>query len=91
MKKTSMIMIMMIGLMTIVSAQQTGGVVRGKVTTVDNKPAAMVTVVVKNTKKSALSGDDGTFTLRNMQPGNYELEISLVGYETASQEVSVRF
>jgi iron complex outermembrane receptor protein len=85
----TLIAIMMVSIAS-VSAQQTAGIIKGKVTTTDNKPAAMVTVVLKNTKRNALSGDDGSFVIRNVQPGNYELEVSLIGYETTSQQVSVQ-
>ncbi len=65
------------------------GMIRGMVTTSDNKPAAMVTVVIKHNKRSTLTGDDGSFVIRNLQPGNYELEISLVGYETITIQATV--
>ena len=65
------------------------GGVRGKVTTTDNKPAELVTVSLKGTKKSTLTGSDGSFIIRNIQPGNYEVEISLVGYETLTESVTI--
>jgi iron complex outermembrane receptor protein len=89
MKKITVLIILAFLLSTKITAQTPGGSIRGKITTTDDKPAAMVTVVLKNTKKNALSGDDGSFILRNVLPGEYELEISLVGYETLSQQVSV--
>lgn len=90
MKKISMFMTWMVVLATTISAQQTTGIIKGDVTTADNKPAAMVTVILKDTKRSALSSDDGTFIIRNVQPGTYEMEISLIGYETTSQQVIVQ-
>jgi len=65
------------------------GTIRGTVTTADGKPASLVTVILKQTKKKTLTGDDGDFVLRNVQPGSYELMITLVGYEPVIQEVSV--
>ncbi|MEX6688227.1 TonB-dependent siderophore receptor [Danxiaibacter flavus] len=65
------------------------GSIRGKVSTTDNKPAAMVNVILKNSRKRVLTADDGSFTLRNIKPGEYQLEISLVGYETLEQSVLV--
>ncbi|MEP7318964.1 MAG: TonB-dependent siderophore receptor [Panacibacter sp.] len=65
------------------------GGIRGIVYTTDKLPAAMVTVTIKGTKKNTITGDDGSFMIRNVQPGNYELEVSLVGYETITEEVSV--
>ena len=65
------------------------GGIKGKVTTSDNKPAAMVSVVLRDTRKNSLTADDGSFIIRNIQPGTYELEVSLVGYETLTQTVTI--
>lgn len=65
------------------------GNIKGKVTTTDNKPAAMVNVVLKNSRKRVMTAEDGSFTLRNIKPAAYQLEISLVGYETLEQTVLV--
>jgi iron complex outermembrane receptor protein len=66
-----------------------GGLVKGAVTTSDGKPAASVTVQVKGTKRSTQTDEDGHFTLHNVSPGNYTLEVSLVGYETITQSITV--
>ena len=65
------------------------GGVKGKITTSDNKPASMVTVVVKGTKKNALAAADGYFIIRNIKPGDYELEFSLIGYENISRHITI--
>lgn len=65
------------------------GIIRGTVTTSDGKPAGSVTVLVKGTKRSTLTDEDGHFTLHNVSPGDYTLEVSLVGYETTTQSVTV--
>ena len=70
-------------------AQQGRGNIAGKITTIDDKRAAMVTVVIKGARKNTLTDDDGAFVFRNIQPGDYELEFSLVGYETITSRVSV--
>jgi iron complex outermembrane receptor protein len=67
-----------------------GGHVKGKVTTSDGQAAASVTVQVKGAKKNALTDEDGLFELRNLPAGTYELEVSLVGYETTTQTVVVK-
>ena len=64
------------------------GIIKGKLTTSDGKPAASVTVQLKGTKKYTTTNDDGTFTLRS-QPGEYTIQVSLVGYETVTQNVTV--
>lgn len=65
------------------------GTIRGKITTNDNKAASSVTIRVKGTNRNAITEDDGTFSINRIAAGNYELEISLVGYETQTQTVTV--
>ena len=65
------------------------GSIKGIVTTSDGKPASDVTIVISGTKKFALTDGEGKFTFRHLQPGEYTLEISLVGYETTKQQVTV--
>src|SRR5688500_6189182 len=90
MKKISMLMTMMVVLMTTVSAQQITGSIKGKITTSDNKPAEGVTVLVRNTSKNAVADNDGVFEIRNVQPGDYTIAISLVGYKDEEQEITVQ-
>ena len=54
-----MLMTMLAALLNIVSAQQQTGVIKGKITTADNKPAEGVTVLVKGTPKNAIADNDG--------------------------------
>jgi iron complex outermembrane recepter protein len=65
------------------------GTIKGQVTTADGQPAASVTVQVKGTRYSTLTEEDGSFLLRNLRPGKYEIEISLTGYATTLQTVTV--
>lgn len=69
-------------------AQEMGSI-KGRITTSDNKPAESATIRLKGTKKSALSNSEGTFTIENLQPGNYVLEISSVGYKPLEKDVTV--
>ncbi|HJT74826.1 MAG TPA: TonB-dependent receptor, partial [Chitinophaga sp.] len=65
------------------------GTIKGRITTSDNRNAASVTVVVKGTNKNAITAEDGTFTIHRITAGTYQLEISLIGYQTQSQSVTV--
>jgi iron complex outermembrane receptor protein len=65
------------------------GSIKGVVTTSDGKPASDVTIVISGTNKYTLTDGEGKFTFRHLQPGQYWLEISLVGYETTKQPVVV--
>ncbi|HEX5155316.1 MAG TPA: TonB-dependent receptor [Parafilimonas sp.] len=71
-------------------AQQNNGNIKGTVTTNDSKPAALVTIHLSGTKKYVQTNDDGTFKLSNVAEGNYTLEVSLIGYETLRQNVSIK-
>jgi len=65
------------------------GIIRGKVVTSDDRPAALVNVELKGTKKTTVTDDEGNFILRNVAAGNYDVEISLIGYKTITATVSV--
>lgn len=65
------------------------GTIKGKITTTDGKPAGQVTVMLKGTRKSALTEDDGTFVINHVKPGTYTLQVRLVGYSTKEETVIV--
>jgi iron complex outermembrane recepter protein len=65
------------------------GSIKGRVITVDGQPAASVTVILKGTKKAVVTEENGTFTIVHVKSGNYEIEISQVGFETIVQPVRV--
>lgn len=70
-------------------AQQEGGAIKGHIITSDGRPAAWVTVVLKGTKKTVTTDEKGNFILKNIKAGSYELEVSLVGYESSLKSVVV--
>jgi iron complex outermembrane receptor protein len=65
------------------------GSIKGTITTGENKPAVSATVRIKGAKKAALTNNEGAFTIENIQPGNYSLEISSIGFEPLEKEVTV--
>lgn len=65
------------------------GIIKGKVTTLDGKPAIGVTVEIKGTAKGTVTDAKGAFEFKRLQPRSYTLQISLVGYETIEQNISV--
>ncbi|WP_142688255.1 TonB-dependent receptor [Chitinophaga polysaccharea] len=85
------LLLLSVVLFNTVSAEEidNGGSIKGLVTTSDNKPAPGVVVVLKGTKKTTLTDDNGIYLLRNINPGNYTIQVSLTGYETTSREVTV--
>jgi iron complex outermembrane receptor protein len=66
------------------------GGIRGKIFTDNNTPANGATIRLKAIKKETVSEEDGTFTLQNIKPGNYELTVSFIGYANFTRQVTVQ-
>ena len=66
------------------------GTIKGHIQTSDGKPAAYVSVGLKNTGKGITADDQGNYRLVNIKPGIYTLRISHVGMPTEEQQVTVR-
>ena len=65
------------------------GIIEGKIITADNKPAEGVTILLKNRNRNAIADNNGVFSLKNVQPGNQAIIVSLVGYKDVEQDVEV--
>jgi hypothetical protein len=66
------------------------GVVNGKVMSADlQQPLGKASVFLSNATFGTATNNDGTFTLRDVKPGQYELVITYVGYETYTQTILV--
>ncbi len=72
------------------AAWDTTGTIKGRVITSDNRPGAYVTIQLKGSRKSTTTEEDGTFVIRNVPNGVYEIEVSLIGTTPVSQTVSVK-
>jgi len=60
--------------------------IKGKVvSTFSNQPVAGASIFLSNATIGATTAEDGTYLLKNVKPGKYELVISNVGYDTYSQ------
>lgn len=55
----------------------------------DKKPVADASVFLNNAIAGAKSADNGNFTITNVRPGQYDLVVSIVGYETFHETVMV--
>lgn len=78
-------------LISLASFSQNTGSIVGKVTDKDfnNDPLPMANVLIKGTSEGTTTDFDGLFNLPIIEPGNYTLEISFVGYETQNIPVTV--
>ena len=74
---------------SVFSQQSNDGKIKGIITTSDGDPAAGVNVVLKNSKYTATANDDGRFEFNRVKPNAYTLQVSLTGYETLTQDITV--
>ncbi|MDB5035098.1 MAG: putative oar protein [Chlorobi bacterium] len=64
-------------------AQDTTGIVSGRVTTADGKPLAGASVVVLGTMplRGAVVRPDGSYLIARVRPGDYEVRVQAVGFK----------
>ncbi|HXK00060.1 MAG TPA: TonB-dependent receptor [Gelidibacter sp.] len=55
------------------------------------EPLSFATIYLPKLEKGAVADMDGHYTLSNIPNGNYNLVVSIVGYETFSQQISFPF
>ncbi|HEV8479899.1 MAG TPA: TonB-dependent receptor, partial [Candidatus Eisenbacteria bacterium] len=66
------------------------GSITGKVTEKGGKePLGYANVVVLGTKQGAQTAEDGSFTIRNVAPGTYQLRVLGMGYDPVTRSVTV--
>ncbi|MFC3857381.1 TonB-dependent receptor domain-containing protein [Chitinophaga sp. GCM10012297] len=65
------------------------GSIRGTIQTNEGRPAVAVTVVLKGANKHAITSEEGKFFINRVPVGQYQLEVSLIGYETLRQNVTI--
>jgi len=66
------------------------GTISGQVRTADDKPAAYVSVYLKESNRTTLTDEHGFFTLRNVKEGTYTLEVVMVGLKPQHKIVEVK-
>lgn len=66
------------------------GVIRGTVSELpNNQSVPYATVFIQGTAFGATTKDDGTFEIKNLKPGLYNLVVNYIGYAPDSREVEV--
>ena len=63
----------------------TGKVINGT----DKTPVANASVFLNNAVAGSKTDDKGNYTITNVRPGQYDLVTSILGYETAHQDIMV--
>jgi iron complex outermembrane receptor protein len=69
---------------------EAGGSVKGRIYTSEGIAAADVNIRVKNSNRFAVTDEEGNFLIRGLAAGNYELHVSLVGYEEVTEKVTIQ-
>ncbi|MCU7552730.1 TonB-dependent receptor [Chitinophagaceae bacterium LB-8] len=66
------------------------GIIKGRITTTDGKPAEMVNINLKNSGKNTMTDKNGFFILKNIKEGSHTLIVSMIGLETQEKQVFVK-
>src|SRR5512140_3126738 len=61
--------------------------IEGTIVTADGRPAANVSILLKNSISGTVADENGNFKIPKIKPGQYILHISLLGY--SDQEIGV--
>jgi iron complex outermembrane receptor protein len=65
------------------------GNVQGTITTIDNKPAAFVTVRIDQSKWEVMTDERGEYMIRNVRPGTWIIRVSSVATAVQEKEITV--
>jgi outer membrane cobalamin receptor len=70
-------------------AQENTGSIKGVVLNADGKPAPAASVLLTARQITVTTDEHGIFRIANLQPGSYELVITLIGHEPVTHTVKV--
>lgn len=70
-------------------AQENPGSIKGVVLNADGKPAPAASVLLTSKQITVTTDEHGIFKIANLQPGSYELVITLIGHDPVTQTVKV--
>ncbi|WP_448702218.1 carboxypeptidase-like regulatory domain-containing protein [Mucilaginibacter sp. AW1-3] len=62
--------------------------ITGKVIDANSKPVPFANVFLSNTQVGTQTKDDGSFALSNVKPGQYDMVVSFIGYQTNHQNIN---
>lgn len=73
----------------LIGIAQSSGIILGTVKTSDGNPAPYVNISIEGSSRGAVADSDGSFEIKNINPGNYVVVASFVGLETQNKTVDV--
>jgi hypothetical protein len=68
---------------------QNSGALNGKVTAANGAPVPSASVLINDSTgfaRNAVTGQDGSFTIQNLPPGTYRVEVDVPGFKRLSQD-----
>lgn len=65
------------------------GVIRGKVIDNENLSLPGASILILGTQLGTVTNQDGDFALVNITPGEYELQVSYIGYTTLTEKIQL--
>jgi len=80
-RKLSFVISAMVLLTGVLSGQRQGGMLTGSVTDKAGMPMAGASVIIMESGTGVATGNDGSYALRGLRDGTYDLRISFTGYE----------
>ena len=83
------IMMLLSVLISITSFAQTGSISGVVVDATTQEPLMGTNIVIRGTNTGVSSDENGNFSLKNLQPQVYLLDVFYIGYQSTSQEVVV--
>jgi iron complex outermembrane recepter protein len=103
MKKLALIIAMIVGIDAVAQSELnianqamaiqneiSSGVISGQMKTTDGQPAAFVSIYIKENNRTAITDEQGNFTIRNLKEGTYTLEVTMVGLQPQQKKVLVK-
>ncbi|WP_426671190.1 TonB-dependent receptor domain-containing protein [Mucilaginibacter sp. McL0603] len=63
--------------------------ISGSIKTASGEDVANASVILKNTKYASTGDTAGYYQLKNIQTGNYTLQVSAIGYQTITRSINV--
>ncbi|WP_448701957.1 TonB-dependent receptor domain-containing protein [Mucilaginibacter sp. AW1-3] len=88
MKRAFILITILLSITSLTASAQTFSI-SGSVKNVNGNGLAGATVVVNNTRYSMACDTAGNFILKDVQPGNYTITISAIGYKETNRSVKV--
>ena len=71
-------------------SESKNSIIKGIIITADGLPATYVNVGLKGMGISTITAEDGSYSFRNLQPGNYIIKVSFIGLISQERQISVK-